>query len=109
MVSEHARKFAQGHWSFLGPGSDKKWYGTHVNKPNGEWDDVADILMLNISGFWQGCENSAPLPKKKCECYKNVRPKIMSESICPPLPRKNVSEMFPPRKMSDIFDLPKCQ
>ena len=27
---EYARKFAQGHWSFLGSGSDKTWYGTHV-------------------------------------------------------------------------------
>ena len=34
--NEYARKFAQGHWSFLGPGSEKKWYGTHENKPNGE-------------------------------------------------------------------------
>ena len=44
MVSEYARKFAQGHWSFLGPGTEKKWYGTHENKPNGEWDDVALLI-----------------------------------------------------------------
>ena len=47
-VAEYARKFAQGHWSFLGPGSEKKRYGTH-DKPNGEWDDVADITMINFS------------------------------------------------------------
>ena len=29
-VADHARKLAPGHWSFLGPGSEKKWYGTHV-------------------------------------------------------------------------------
>ena len=34
---EYARRFPQGRWSFLGPGSEKKWYGTHVNKPDGEW------------------------------------------------------------------------
>ena len=50
MVADYARKFAQGHWSFLGSGSEKKWYGTHENKPNGEWDDVADIMMINSSG-----------------------------------------------------------
>ena len=49
LVAENARKFAQGHWSFLGPGSEKKWCGTHVFKPNGEWDDVAAILMINFS------------------------------------------------------------
>ena len=49
MVSECARKLAQGHWSFLGSGSEKKWYGTHIFKPNGEWDIVADIGMVNFS------------------------------------------------------------
>ena len=42
-------KFAPGHWSFLRPGSEKKWYGTHVHKPNGEWDEVAEITMINFS------------------------------------------------------------
>ena len=26
----------RGHWSFLGLGSEKKWYGTHTYKPNGK-------------------------------------------------------------------------
>ena len=30
IVAEHAKRFAHGHWSFLGPGSEKKWYGTHT-------------------------------------------------------------------------------
>ena len=42
-------KFAQGHRSFLGPGSEKKWYGTHTYKPNGDWNRVADIMMINFS------------------------------------------------------------
>ena len=46
--ADYARKFAQGHWSFLGPGSEKRWCGTHVYKPNGDWDDVA-FLMINFS------------------------------------------------------------
>ena len=49
MVSDYARKIAQRRWSFLGSGSEKKWYGTHVFKSNGEWDDVADIMMINFS------------------------------------------------------------
>ena len=48
IVANYARKFAQGHLSFLGPGSEKKWYGTHVYEPDGEWDDVADIMMTNF-------------------------------------------------------------
>ena len=37
-VTEYARRFPQGRWSFLGHGSEKKWYGTHPHKPDGEWD-----------------------------------------------------------------------
>ena len=43
-VTEYARRFTQGHWSFLGPGSEKKLYGTHVNKPDG-----AEGMMLNFA------------------------------------------------------------
>ena len=27
-VKEYAKRFSQGHWTFFGPGYDKKWYGT---------------------------------------------------------------------------------
>ena len=49
IVTEYARRFTQGHWSFLVPGSEKKWYGTHVNKPDGEWDKTAEGMMLNFA------------------------------------------------------------
>ena len=26
-VETYAKKFSQGHWTFLGPGDEKKWYG----------------------------------------------------------------------------------
>ena len=32
-VTGYARRFAHGHRSFLGPGSEKTWYGTHTHKP----------------------------------------------------------------------------
>ena len=48
-VADYARRFAHGHWSFLGPGSEKKWYGTHTYKPIGEWDRVAEDMMINFS------------------------------------------------------------
>ena len=49
LVPEYARKLAHGHWSFLGLGSEKKWYGTHTYKPNGKLDRVAEDMMLNFS------------------------------------------------------------
>ena len=38
LVSLYAKRFGAGHWSFLGPGSEKKWYSTRVktvHKENG--------------------------------------------------------------------------
>ena len=47
-IAAYAKKFPQGCWSFLGPGCQKKWYGTHVGKPNGEWNKTAEVMMLNF-------------------------------------------------------------
>ena len=47
MVSEYAKSFALGRWSFLGPGSEKNWNATDIVKPEGECDRVAS-LMVNM-------------------------------------------------------------
>ena len=31
------------------PGSEKQGYGTHVNKPDGEWETTAEDMMLNFA------------------------------------------------------------
>ena len=49
LVSLCARKFSQGRWSFFGPGSEKKWCSTHESKPQGEWDRVAELMMMEFS------------------------------------------------------------
>ena len=54
-VAEYARRFAPGHWSFLGPGSEKKWCGTHTYKSNGERESVPEIMMINF------CESGHPV------------------------------------------------
>ena len=41
-VADYARRFPRGHWSFLGPGSDKKWYGTYTNRSDGSWNQSAE-------------------------------------------------------------------
>ena len=40
-VKEYAKRVSQGHWTFLGPGDDKKWYGTLPCTPEGKWDSTA--------------------------------------------------------------------
>ena len=37
-VSDYAKEFPRGHWSFLGPGNEEKWYGTYAHKPEGTRD-----------------------------------------------------------------------
>ena len=49
LVSIYARRFSPGRWSFLGPGSGKKWYSTNESKPQGEWDRVAELMMIKFS------------------------------------------------------------
>ena len=47
---KYAERFLRGHWSFLGPGFEKKWYGTYNYKPDGSWDRLAGGMLLNFSG-----------------------------------------------------------
>ena len=49
LVSTFAKRFPAGRWSFLGPGSEKKWYSTHKSKPQREWDRVAELMMIKFS------------------------------------------------------------
>ena len=49
IVASYARKFLRGHWSFLGHGSEKKWYGTYSDKPDGSWDKTVENMMKNFS------------------------------------------------------------
>ena len=34
-IKQYAGRFPRVHWSFLGPGSEKKWCGTYDRKPDG--------------------------------------------------------------------------
>ena len=48
-VANYARRFPRGHWSFLGPGSEKKWYGTFSEKPDGSGDKTVEDMMLELA------------------------------------------------------------
>ena len=49
LVSICAIRFSPGKWTFLGLGSDKKWYSTHEYKPQGNWDRVAELMTLKLA------------------------------------------------------------
>ena len=49
LVSLYARKFGKGQWSFIGPGSEKKWYSMKEDSPQGIWDHIADKMLLEFA------------------------------------------------------------
>ena len=47
-VKTFAKRFGIGQWSFIGPGSEKKWYPSE-NSPQGEWDHIAEDMLLGFA------------------------------------------------------------
>ena len=65
VVSILARKFGIGQWSFIGPGSEKKWYSME-NSPQGIWDHIADKMLLAFAE--SGCPIfRATTPLSRCK------------------------------------------
>ena len=48
LVSLCAKKFGAGQWSFLGPGSEIKWYSVSADSPQGEWDTIAELMIFKF-------------------------------------------------------------
>ena len=44
-----ARRFGTGQWSFIGPGSEKKWYSISEDSPQGVWNNMAERMMLEFA------------------------------------------------------------
>ena len=49
LVSLYAKRFGAGQWSFLGPGSEKKWYSISEDSPQGERDRMAEKMMVTFA------------------------------------------------------------
>ena len=49
VVTILARRFGIGQWSFIGPGSEKKWSSMEENSPQGIWDHIADEMLLEFA------------------------------------------------------------
>ena len=48
IVKTFAGRFGIGQWSFIGPGSEKKWYSSE-NSPQGAWDHIAEEMLLQFA------------------------------------------------------------
>ena len=60
LVSLCAKRFGIAQWSFLGPGSEKKWYSISADSPQGEWDRIAEKMMLEFA------ESGHPIFRANC-------------------------------------------
>ena len=49
LVSLYARRFGKGQWSFIGLGSEKKWYSMKEDSPQGIWDNLAEKMLLEFA------------------------------------------------------------
>ena len=43
------RNLVIGQWSFIGSGSEKKWYSAEENSPQGAWDHIAEQMLLEFA------------------------------------------------------------
>ena len=55
VVKVLAKKFGIGQWSFICPGSEKKWYSMEDNVPQEIWDHIADKMLL------ESAESGSPI------------------------------------------------
>ena len=49
LVSLKAGRFGKGQWSFIGPGSEKKWYCISEDSPQEVWDNMAERMLLEFA------------------------------------------------------------
>ena len=49
LVCLYARRSGTEQWSFIGPGSEKKWYSISDDSPQAEWDNMAEWMMLEFA------------------------------------------------------------
>ena len=49
LVSLYARKFGKGQWSFICPGSEKKWSSMKEDSPQGIWDNLAEKMLVEFA------------------------------------------------------------
>ena len=59
----HAKRFSQGYWTFLGPGDEKKWYGSANWKPEGN--------EIPSPHKWYNDSRKHVTQFHKCQCFQS--------------------------------------
>ena len=82
LVSLYAKRFPKGQWSFIGPGSEKKWYCISENSPQGAWDNMAERMMLK---FGHKEENLRALHQEQFLLGREIGLMLIQENILSPI------------------------
>ena len=85
-AANYARRFPRGRWSFVGPGSEKKWYGTCSDQPDGKCDRLLNewcsiLQQAVILSFMP----PAPWKEQNEEAQKRERSLLTSTVVKKPL------------------------
>ena len=84
VVKVLAKKFGIGQWSFIGPGSEKKWYSAEENSPQGAWDHIADEMLLEFAESGHSIfRATTPLSRGTLKSNKHGKLSIHFTADCP--------------------------
>ena len=83
VVSVLAKKFGIGQWSFIGPGSEKKWYSMEEDSPQGIWDHIAEKMLLEFAESGHPTFR-ATTPLSRGETQKQRTRKTVNSLCCRP-------------------------
>ena len=85
-----AKKFGIGQWSFIGPGSEKKWNSMEDNSSQGIWDHIAEKMLLEFAE--SGCPIfRATTPFSRCKLKSKGHGKL---SIHFPADHQTIETIF---------------
>ena len=80
----------QDQWSFLGPGSEKKWYSISEDSPQGEGDKMAEKMMVTK---WQKADSQSSEPRVHCPEVSS-KAKAVENCRSTIVPTKTRSQLF---------------
>ena len=105
VVSLYARKFGTGQWSFIGPGSEKKWYSIKEDSPQGIWDNIAEKMLVKFA------ENTCPIFRATTRSKAKAKPQRKeladSSSRIIPINRRNWIDIEPGKHSLSAYEVSK--
>ena len=72
-VSLFARRFGAKQWSFLGLGSEKRWYSISEDGPQREWDKMEKMMVTLAESGHPAFPSPEPLVHCPENCFESTK------------------------------------